>query len=171
MLLKASVRPQQESGASFDEEMAFLPFLPYCLLVPAMSTLQGVFLYLWRCQRSGGSWFLFSLSNCNQDLTIQWVEKEMSKQKGMKHIRREERRDRRCSIWTFCPPRGSWLENVPLPSLYLAVVDFPPSSPPPPPLPRVSFLASIKRNPLAMSLDPKGVCERGKNCYWARGYI
>lgn len=28
MLLKDSTRPQKESGASFDEEMAFLPFLP-----------------------------------------------------------------------------------------------------------------------------------------------
>lgn len=41
MLLKASVRPQQECRASFDEEMAFLPFLSYCLRVPAMGTLQG----------------------------------------------------------------------------------------------------------------------------------
>lgn len=43
MPLKAPARPQQESGASFDEEMAFLPFLSYCLPVPAMGTLQGGF--------------------------------------------------------------------------------------------------------------------------------
>lgn len=43
-LLKASVSPQQESGASFDGKMAFLPFLSCCLPVPAMGTLQGCFI-------------------------------------------------------------------------------------------------------------------------------
>lgn len=83
----------------------------------------------------------------------------------------------RCSIWTFCPLSCSRLENVPLPShstLYLTVGDFSPASPPPPTgtvIARVRFLASIKCNPLAMSLDPKGVSKRSMNCYWVRGYI
>lgn len=60
---------------------------------------------------------------------------------------------------------GTRLEIVPLPShstLYLTVVDFSPASPPPltvTAIARVRFLASMKRNPLAMSLDPKGVSE------------
>lgn len=94
-----------------------------------------------------------------------------------KHLSREGRRDGRCFIWTFCPIISSRLENVLLPShsaLHLTVVDFSPASPPPPTVTgfaRVRFLASTERNPLAMSLDPRGVSERGRNCSWVRGYI
>lgn len=44
MLLKASARHQQQSGASFDEEMEFLQFLPCCSPVRAVGTLLGRFL-------------------------------------------------------------------------------------------------------------------------------
>lgn len=44
MLLKASARHQQQSGASFDEEMEFLQFLPCCSSVRAVGTLLGRFL-------------------------------------------------------------------------------------------------------------------------------
>lgn len=126
MLLKASVRPQQESGASFDEEMAFLPFLGRmvaCLSLP-WGRCRVFFLYLWRCQWRGGS------SLCQIAIKIWrfsgWKRKCQNK-KRWKHLRRERRRDGRCSIWTFCPLRSSRLENVPLPSystLYLMAVDF-----------------------------------------------
>lgn len=35
------MRPQKESGASFDKGKAFLLFLPRCLPVPTMGMLQG----------------------------------------------------------------------------------------------------------------------------------
>lgn len=94
--------------------------------------------------------------------------KETSKHKKMKHLKWEKK-------WKVIhldifPLSSGRLEIVPLIShstLY-SVVDFSPASHCPPPvtaIARVRFLASMKRNPLAMSLDPKGVSERGRNCY------
>lgn len=36
-MLKASVSPQKESGASFDEEMALLPAVVFCLICGGVS--------------------------------------------------------------------------------------------------------------------------------------
>lgn len=109
------------------------PVSPLLLACPCHGDVaRGGFLYLSRCHWRGGPWFLFSLSNSNQDLAIHWVEKKMSKQERMKISK--EGKDGRCSIWTCLPLRSSRLENVLLPShstLYLAVVDLSPTSHPP----------------------------------------
>lgn len=90
----------------------------------------GGFLYLWRCQWRGASWFLFSLSNRNQDMVIQWVEKEMSKQKRVKHLRSEG--IERAPSGHFVPSAAADWKTYSLPShstLNLTVVDFSPTSP------------------------------------------
>lgn len=54
------------------------------------------------------------------------------------------------------------------------LTDFAPASRPPRTLAetaKVRFLASVKCDPLGMSLDPEGVGERDRNCSWVRGYI
>lgn len=140
--------------------MAFLPFLSYCLLVSAMRTLQGGFFICGDVSEEEDHDFSSLCQIAIKIWRFSGRKRKCQNIKRMQHLRRKGRRDGKCSIWTFCPLSSSRLENVPLPSysmLHLTVVDFSLASlPTVTAIARVKFLASIKCNPLAVSLTAIG---------------
>ncbi len=130
MLLKASVRPQKESGPSSDETKAVFSFLPHCLPVPAVGMLWGVSFICGHVSEEEDHDSLLPVKLHSRFDDPVGGEGNV-KIKRMKHLRR--RRTEGAPSGHFVPAAASdWKCTPALSTLYVTVVDFSPTGPPPP---------------------------------------